>query len=427
MIYPIPPGVDPATHRCGCGGDFRMPRMAFTVPTAWPNEDELEFRVVLICRTDETHDTYQPKYTGKRHLWRSDGTQVEVHMATGRETSELAPISDQNTAMAAVRRSIAIGQFSGQQTEVQIVQIAQLALAYRLDPMQEEIIPMYGKPYITIKGRRRLDAAAGNIFGMVWKVPDADFLAYYQSVGAIDKGDTVAVAVGTYPDHPDMPTEVWARCKVTEKAGNSPDLPVNAWRLEMAQKRCERKLREQMFGPIPKPMGLEHIEVLQEGDETNIVDSTSRVVEDAPETDSPSLPEYGECPVHLGQYFKTKEQKYGLLVSHKNTEQVIAETGQDWCRLAQVLKDQFLAAWKIKYPDQAEGKLVNKWYKDNYDGNTWSGMTPEQWYDALARMRVDTATGELLADESDPGPDIDDDGPELTQEKIDADYARLNH
>lgn len=398
MIHPVPPGIDPATHRCGeCGADFRMPL--------------IEGRETLICRADEAHDTYQSKHKETRHLRRIDGSLTEVNILTGKETTELAPITDHATALAAVRRSIEVGQFSGKQTELQIIQIAQLAMAYGLDPMMEEIIPMYGKPYITIKGRRRLDAAAGNRFGLVWKVPDAEFLNYYQSVEAIDPGDVVAVAIGTYIDHPETPTEVWARCKKHEVAGNDSHLPINAWKLEMAQKRAERKLREQLFGPIPRPKGLEHIEVLQEGDEANIVEGTAKVIEEPSQTAPVRLPDYGECAFHPSQMFKTIEAKHGLLISHPNGKDEEGKTL--WCHYHKVLQGQFLHAWEANHDGQRNQNEINDWLKKEC-GDTWSKLTIEQMKAAIddqkvTRSDVDTVTGEILdAPESNAQDEIDE-------------------
>ena len=330
----------------------------------------------LACVGNPDHDTYQKKYTGLRKI----GGQ-EFDIMSQRETTELAPITDHETALAAVRQSIAIGQFSGQQTEIQIQNIARLALVYQLDPMMEEIIPMYGKPYITIKGRRRLDNNAGNRFGLAWKIPDRDFLVHYQDLGAIDKGDVVAVAVGTYLDAPDSPVEVWARCKVHEVAGNDVHLPINAWKLEMAQKRAERKLREVMFGPIPKPKGLEHIEVLQEGDElgdeSTTVEGAARLVPEEA-TKSP-LPEYGQCPVHAGVEFKTTENSWGGV----NVWHFIGDPkNKDYCRLSVILKGRFGEVWGKTHDDRAEGP-INEWLKERYNGRTWSKMDPEQMHDAI--------------------------------------------
>ena len=147
----------------------------------------------LRCTVDPDHNTWQIKqiYSGKRTL--ADGRQYDI--MSQREETALAPITDHATAMAAVRQMVAIGKFkTADTTDAQLQVIATLALAYRLDPMQEEIIPMYGKPYITIKGRRRLDNAAGNIFGLAWGIPSREFLDYYEGVGAIEPGDVIAIA-----------------------------------------------------------------------------------------------------------------------------------------------------------------------------------------------------------------------------------------
>ncbi len=357
MIFPVPAGVHPSTHRCGCGGILLL-----------PYRHELRGNA-LRCMTDGDHDTYAKKHTGTRMLFDgATGQLKEYDVMTQRATTELAPITDHATALAAVRKSIDVGQFSGRQTETQIQLIASLALAYRLDPMMEEIIPMYGKPYITIKGRRRLDNAAGNHFGLAWKIPEPDFLAYYQSMGAIDKGDVVSIAVGTYMGT-DTIVEVWARCKVHEVAGTDVHLPINAWKMEMSQKRAERKLRETMFGPIPKPKGFEDVEVLEEGDEENIVEGTGRIVED-----DPSLPDLGNCPAHDSPW--KVEEFHGLIRGSHFVE------GEPWCQLNTLYGARFQEAYAAQFGESKKSE-VDTWLKDHFNGKTWSKMDAPQHIEAV--------------------------------------------
>ena len=373
--------------------------------------------VILECATDPAHQTYQKKTTNKRYLSGPGGALVEVDILTQQPTTELAAITDYDTALAAVRQSITVGNFTGQQTEIQIQHMATLALAYRLDPLMGEIVPMYGQPYITIKGRRRLDDAAGNRFGLSWKVPDPAFLAYYQSVGAIEKGDVVAVAIGSYAGTTDT-VEVWARCKVREVAGNDPHLPINAWKLEMAMKRAERKLRETMFGPIPIPKGLEHIEVLQEGDEENIVDSTGRVVVE----ENAALPDLGNCPEH-GVPWKVEDRYNRIVGSHP-------VPGAPFCKLDKVYGARFLGAYNVAFGESTKAQ-VDTWLKATFQGKTWSKMDALEQIEALTLLTtipgdaegavqppVDTGVGETPA-----GADTPQESPQVATDGISAEQV----
>lgn len=73
MIYPVPQGVHPNTHCCGCGQPLLMP---------WVHvlQDH-----VLWCMADPAHDTYQVKYSQIRTLQHPERGEVEVDEITGEE------------------------------------------------------------------------------------------------------------------------------------------------------------------------------------------------------------------------------------------------------------------------------------------------------------------------------------------------------
>jgi len=170
-----------------------------------------------------------------------------------------------------------------------------------------------------------------------------------------------------------------------------------------------------LWGPIANPMSLHNIEVSMEGDETNVVEGKARVVDEAPQTASQGLPDYGECPMHPGQYFVTREAAWGgLQVSHRDQ----SEEGPDWCSLGNVLRPQFVNGWdKLGTADWERGRLgtetrtANEWLKGRY-GKTWSKLSIEEMRDAIAAVQeVDTETGETPLDadveEIDDGTDPD--------------------
>jgi len=80
-------------------------------------------------------------------------------MAQQEVGGSLAPMT-QAGMVARVQKALDVGLFPGRLTSQQRDTLAVVALLYQLDPMMEEIIPYQGKPFITIRGRRRLDARA---------------------------------------------------------------------------------------------------------------------------------------------------------------------------------------------------------------------------------------------------------------------------
>lgn len=362
---------------------------------------------VLQCLKDKSHDTYAPKYTGTIRI----GLGTEVYVSTGQPVSELAPIADQATSLANVNQAKQLGHFPGQQSPEQLALLAQVALAYRLDPLMGEIIPYQGKPYITIAGRRRLDNHAGNKASISFRILTPEETDYYKSVGALADKDVACFCVLTSSGNT---VEGFGRILASETKGDA-HLPQVSRTIEMSQKRAERRAREIMFGPVPKPKGLNDILVLEEGDEVTVIDGTSHVVADAPpvspQAQTNPLLQYGECPIHPGSVFETKENQYGgVYVSHPVGD-------GEYCRLGDILREKFGRLWAENHDGTKETKVLNNWLKEHYGGNTWSKMPPEQWYEAVAVQEImatlDTSTGEIL--------DFGDD--DLTQEQIDAEYV----
>ena len=391
MITPVPAGVNPNTHKCGCGSQLKMP---------WVHEIQDH---ALVCRDDLAHDTYQKKYTGTKMLSGPNGTQVEVYVATGKETSELAPITDESSALAAVQRASAMELFPTKtSTPDQLALLAHVALLYRLDPNMGEIIPYQGKPYITIKGRRRMDNVAGNRIGIAFRPLRADEKQDYLDSGAMNLKDVVQVCVGTYPDG--LTVEGTGRVLSTEGMTNgrlSDHLPVAVRKIEMAQVRAERRMREMAFGPIARPEGLDSaLDVLQEGDEANVVESTGRIVPDDPVKDP--FPELGTCPEH-GTEWKS-EERFGRVTASHHIE------GKDWCKFGDVYGTRLRGAWEARHGEFVKPE-VDAWLKELFDQKTWSKMEPVEMLEAMSLLttlpdRPETDTeAPVTADPTESPPD----------------------
>ena len=410
MIYPVPAGVTPNSHHCGdCGGRFRMPLKAGGGPRDY----------VLTCIDDPAHQTYQKKDTGTKFLAHPDGTTREVDIVTQKEVTALAPITDQATALATVNRAMNLGLFPDKdQSADQLALLAQVALAYRLDPLMGEIMPYQGRPYITIAGRRRLDNAAGHFISVRYRPPTTEEESYWLKVGAMKPKDVIQICIG---EHMASGAVVEGMGRVLDGEGerliaNSKNiararerLPLINRQIEMAQKRGERRMREQMFGPVAKPMGLEGIGILHEGDEPNVIEGTARVVEE----DNKALAQgdLGACPEHDTTWFVSETNWGAVQASHK------IEGTNEWCRFGNVEAVAFRTAYESRFGEYKKPE-ADTWLKDNFNGKTWSKMEPVQMLRAVTLLAT-PPTGP----EPDTQPPADAEAPELPPD--DAEYQQF--
>lgn len=151
-------------------------------------------------------------------------------------------------------------------TEKQLANLAKIALLYGLDPLMREIMPFQGQPYITIEGRRRIDARAGNHPSYKIRPMDKETYDAYVAMGAINEGDVVVVGEFTDTRFGNS-IEATGRVLKSETTGND-FLPTVKWRLEMAHKRCEARGRKMLYGPVALPGGAESkMRMVEEGDE----------------------------------------------------------------------------------------------------------------------------------------------------------------
>jgi hypothetical protein len=398
VIHPVPTGVNPNSHTCGCGGTLRMPWIHGLQDHA------------LVCTVDQGHDTYMTKYKRTRMLKGAQRRDVEVDILTGQETSTLA-VQDEGQALDKVHRANGLGLFpTKNSTPDQLALIAQVAFLYGLDPLMGEIMPYQGRPYITIGGRRRLDAVAGNAVSVSFRLLTLEEREYYTEVGALNPRDIAGFCVGHNPKT-NVTVEGFGRVLASETRGDS-HLPVVSRQIEMAQKRQERRMREMMFGPVAKPAGLGDIAVLEEGDESEVIETTGRVVE-PPEDE---LPDLGNCPEH--QVGWRVQEFHGRIVGSHFVD------GEPWCKFANIYSARLRGAWEARHGGYNKTE-VDTWLKATFRGRTWSKMDAPEQLEALTLMTTVEGGPESNAQapsegeptESSPG---DDWGPEPAQDAASA-------
>ena len=144
----------------------------------------------------------------------------------------------------------------------------------------------------------------------------------------------------------------------------------------MAQKRGERRMREIMFGPVAKPEGLGDIAVLQEGDESQVVEGTARIVEDEP---GDGLPDMGNCPAHDVPW-KVEEFHGRIRGSH-------FVQGEPWCKLDQIYGKRFAEAYAAQF-GEAKKEVRDAWLKNQFNSRTWSMMDASQHMEAVRLLTM---------------------------------------
>lgn len=245
------------THDCGeCGGSLLLP---------WVN-NHYEVR----CLKDRTHRGLTPKARGTRKLYDPARGWVEYDIMTQKEagTTDLLPQTEQSM-LARVHKAANIGLFPQNSTADQRLVIAQVALAYGLDPLMGELIPYQGRPYITIDGRRRLDAAAGHHPSIRFRPLTVAEQTFFVEAGALDSGDLAMVCVlrTEYSSEIEAFGRVLAAERDPAQKGGS-HIPTVQRSIEMVEKRAEYRARRMAYGPVPRPVHLaDTVQVVEEGSE----------------------------------------------------------------------------------------------------------------------------------------------------------------
>lgn len=320
------------THRCAeCNGRL----MASWEPAPPPNWGQ--GRHVLKCTRDASHHTFRA-YRATKRL--ADGRIYDVN--TQRPVDEnqaLAIPKDESGMLKRVSEAQSIGLFPDSRknplTQEQLIKLAKLALLYELDPLMREIMPYQGLPYITIEGRRRIDARAGHRPSIKFRPLTGEEKDMYEVMGAIQQGD-ICICCFLSTEYGNS-IEAFGRVKKSERQGDY-HLPTVSWSLEMAMKRAESRARKMAYGPVALPGGLDsRLRVVEEGDviegEWKDVDRiTGEIQESEPEEWSVPMPEGEVLAMDKPDYtvfFEAAKEK-GYAPKEAITEVLGLNPGQDW-------------------------------------------------------------------------------------------------
>ena len=173
----------------------------------------------------------------------------------------------ETTMLARVNQAQSLGLWTDKGNVAQLGLLAKAALAYGLDPLMQELILYQGKPFITIDGRRRLDANAGHHASIRFRVLTTEEKGFYAEAGALNKGDLAHVCVLT-TEHGNT-VEAFGRVLARQRDPNqrgADHLPTVQYTIEMSQKRAEARARRMAYGPSPRPALLDHMVIIEEGD-----------------------------------------------------------------------------------------------------------------------------------------------------------------
>lgn len=213
-----------------------------------------------------------------------------------KEAKMTEPQDSTTTMLARVTQAQNLGLFPQRGNQGQLVLMAKCAIAYGLDPLMQEIILYQGKPFITIDGRRRLDAKAGHHPSIRFRILTTEERDFYTEAEALAKGDLAHICILT-TEHGNT-VEAFGRVLSKQrdvKQKGADFIPTVQYTIEMSQKRAEARARRMAYGPCPRPELLDGLIVLEEGDapegqvvEGEIVGHPSAEDQDAPRGLEPS-------------------------------------------------------------------------------------------------------------------------------------------
>mgnify|MGYP001615035598 CR=1 FL=1 len=184
-----------------------------------------------------------------------------------KEAKMMQSQTPETTMLARVTQANSLGLFPDKADQAQLALIAKAALAYGLDPLLQELILYQGKPFITIDGRRRLDANAGHHPSIRFRILTTEEKEFYVEAGALNPGDLAHVCVLT-TEHGNT-VEAFGRVLAKQRDMNQKGanhLPTVQYTIEMSQKRAEARARRMAYGPSPRPALLDSVDILEEGD-----------------------------------------------------------------------------------------------------------------------------------------------------------------
>lgn len=280
---------------------------------------------ILRCGRDANHRTIQripwerPGYDGEQRRW--------VPMSTEQETRTFPAIrgvvATLTQALARVDEAEQAGLWPGRLGPAQKRLLAQATLAYGLDPLMQELTVFQGKPLVTIRGRRRKDAAAGHHPSIRFRFLTPDEKAGFTEAGAFHDEDLAMYCILTTEDGNTV--EGFGKVTAAERVATSqrsqdpqkrahPIVDDNP--IEMCQKRAEDRARMMAYGPIPVPTSF-LAEVLSEYQvgESAPADATTVGSSAATEARPGESAEYF-CADH-NDYFERRERDGRVWYSHR--------------------------------------------------------------------------------------------------------------
>ncbi|MEE8464933.1 MAG: hypothetical protein V3S68_00545, partial [Dehalococcoidia bacterium] len=270
-------------------------------------------------------------------------------------------------------RANALGMFPGKDiAEVQLELLAVVALALCVDPIMGEIMPYQGKPYITQKGRHRLDRVAGHILSVSYRPPTEAEEAYWLKHNAIEEGDIIQWAVGkdevTGQTGEAFGRVLWAEDEKTT-GNNRQYSPLVNRKIEMAQKRADMRLRDSMYGPVHKPDAILGIDIGQDGQDPypDAVEGEARVLRDDESLDSQPTSAAGDpVDTESGEIAAkskgTRRRVAGDAISPGEATQLMADAGLELENGPKWVMETIKAKWNLEQPKELNTAQLQKMY-----------------------------------------------------------------
>lgn len=232
-----------------------------------------------VCGKDKNHVGHKPKRDTK-FLYDPIRGRVEYDVMSQEpieQTTALAIPNDQAGMERRIKRAMGSGMFPQDLTPDQQAIVANIALAYGLDPLRGELIIYHGKPYMGIAARQRKDAENGHHPSIAFRFLSTEEKDNYKEAGAMEDGDLVRICMLT--TEWGNTVEALGTSYARDKGNNNPS---GTHRMEMADKRAEMRARGSAYGAIAPVLNLTDNmpELLGEGDDGNTVEGTATPVDE---------------------------------------------------------------------------------------------------------------------------------------------------
>ena len=233
-----------ARHTCGeCPGGLGVAWGGFAGIKEW----------VLRCNKDTGHVRIRPKIYSRRGFEMPGNALATTGMGKAEMVERVKTASE--IGMVAT-------DFSGALSPAHRVMVASMALAYGLDPLMGELAILYGKPFVTLKARRRKDTENGHKPDISFRLLTLDEQEYFEKTEVLKSGDAAIYCI--------LKTEWGTTVEgigTVHKGERNPAVGKNP--LEMLQKRAEARAREMAYGSLAGMPLAESV---------GVVESTSEII-----------------------------------------------------------------------------------------------------------------------------------------------------